>query len=238
MSKPNDFFLNMIGEAYRTQKEIEKQKNTYLPNGQRPKVDPALDDKILVLMLGIIAMVGVEPLKVIFRKNFGKKGIKVLTLLIACFAFFVIGIVILMMGIKNKNLPTGSLDGQISYIITGLFYIILCFFVLIKAILLIRDAKHINQDYKGDSHLLRFMASKWWSRERIQGIAEPFYTIAFGICFSLNVNILGGLPIVVCGLSLWGYMIMEKLFFGNRMENQIVSSNERLNKSDEFNNVQ
>lgn len=62
--------------------------------------------------------------------------------------------------------------------------------------------------YRGDSAVLANLYAGGWKQDRIQNIAEPLFLIAAGFFIS-SINVLGGVPIICCGIGMWIQYILE-----------------------------
>ncbi|RYE43696.1 MAG: hypothetical protein EOP48_22815 [Sphingobacteriales bacterium] len=95
MNQGNEIFKTLLQEAYDTHRKIEQHENENdsLPSGQRrKKLDPHLERKLFLLIVGILTFIGVEPVKVIFRKNLGPESFNMFRLVLAAFLFLILGL--------------------------------------------------------------------------------------------------------------------------------------------------
>ena len=208
-------------------------KNTFNPNKSNPKDDRA-DNELMLAALGLLAFVGADAMKVVFRENFGNRGLNLFRVILSFIAFMIIACI----GYHFSN-PEVEINPQFgthkTFLIASFFYAFLGFYVLIKGI---RHKKasgglNLHPEYKGDSRLLAsLITSGGWSQQNVQSWAEPLLTLAFG-GFLAAFNLLWGLPIVFCALSIWGYQIMEYLF-GHNPVNEKVQQHGYQNQNDDF----
>jgi hypothetical protein len=187
---------------------------------------------IFGLLLIAISFVGNEAIKVVFRNNFGKKDVK-FPGLIPCFLCF-IGFSIFAFTVMN------SADGFIkqvgspaSYFVTGILYIVLAFYVLQRGYILRK--KNQNNDHsnpKGDSVLLGFLL-KDLSQGKVQNLAEPLVVLTAGLAFCL-FNLLAGLPLILCALSVWLELLRVWIFGKNDLHQNVIQINSQANKQNGF----
>lgn len=173
---------------------------------------PGSENRGLLAVLGLLAFVGEEAVQVLFRKNFGKDGLNPVRVIV-CFVFFELIAVIcfLIWGYADHPFKVGG--SQTSFIWAGTFYMLLGLTVLIKGKKDIENSKISTKTYKyaGDSALLGFLTSEGWSHAKIQSIWEPIFVIAIGTFLSF-INLLWGIPVIYCGLSVWICSILDALF--------------------------
>jgi hypothetical protein len=159
------------------------------------------DNLLMIALVGVLAFSGVETVKIIFRRNFGAKGVDALKL-VACFIVFV-ALGILSFHLSGEETDVGT---PLTYKIAGFFHLVLGFFVLGKGLELRKESRKFNirpENYQGDSHLLAFLLKDgWWSHAKVQTIAEPLITLAVGILLSA-VNPILGIPLIFCAISVW-----------------------------------
>ena len=242
-SNADDFFKNLAGQAWKTHREVEKvrEENSLKKYGETLKPEDETAKRLLTFMiLGLIAFVGVEPAKAVLRRNMGKGAINHIRLFIACSFFFFCGLIAVGVAIAffiGKIDPSGNaalIDGGFSYLLTGILYVFFSGYAFIKA----QNAggNNIPYNYQGDSVLLKYLPG--WNNSTAKWLAEPVAVILTGIIFSLFINIPGGIPIVISGLSMWAYAIMELFFFGNHMKNTVLRKNMEMNQNETFNKVE
>lgn len=232
-----EFLKNIIGTAYKTQQEINKQKKAqqrpFTPGTFNPpvEVDKHLIRVIYGCFLAIFAFVGAEPVKVIYRKNFGKGGLHPICLVVSCALFGILGVVSILAafaGLSNDIVPVEKMrfiqaeGGFVSYAIIGVLYLWIATYVYTKGM---KDIKESNKNrykpgYTGDSELLIFLKKEGWSEGKIKWIGEPLsvFLIGIAICF---LNLLGGIPIIVCSLSLVIYSAIDHFLLQNELEDTI-----------------
>jgi hypothetical protein len=202
MSKADNLFSGLVGKAINESIESTRDNN-----------NPAYIRLVLAIS-GILLFVGNEAIKVVFRKNFGFKGISIGRVIVCFLCFLTFGIVGIVFSISNDGRELSDLwFGRSSFFVSGVFYILLSFYLLRKAF--VQRANAIkNQDfsdYQGESDLLNTLHLHGWSQTRIKYLAEPLYTLLLGatvFCY----NPFAAIPFLICSLSVWGFGIMEFMF--------------------------
>ena len=181
-------------------------------------------------LFSILILSGAEGMRVIFRNNFGKHGINLTRLVICSFCFALIS----YFSFKGESFGLDIDDSPgtaNSFFITGIIYALLSALILIKGIICKINArqKYPDSDYHGDSTLLGFLANYSLRQNIIQNLAEPLYTLIMGVLFWLY-NPVGGIPLIICALSLWANILFD-LLFGNHaipvMQNEIRSNQQQ-----------
>jgi hypothetical protein len=211
-------------------------KNTFVPNKTGPN-DNRVENQLQLAALALLAFVGADALKTVFRKNFGSNGLSLLRVVISFVAFCLIAVLGFILNQPNSNINE-AYGSRESYFFVSIFYLGLAFYVLIKGIKHKKasQAAHINPDYKGDSHLLSgLITTSGWSQANVQNWAEPLLTIAVGVVLAL-INVLWELPIIFCALSIWGYQVVEYLFGQNQVDEKIRKSGYQ-NPNDDFTQI-
>jgi len=172
---------------------------------------PGTENRGLWAALGLFAFVGEEAVQILFRKNFGKDGLDKLRIVL-CFALFEILAIICVLTWQYADHPLEKIGSESSFIWAGIFYLVLGFVILLKGSSDFKKAIGSKKPYKyaGDSALLGFLASEM-SQSKIQNFWEPIFVIAIGIFFTC-INLLWGIPVIYCGLSVWICNVLDRLF--------------------------
>lgn len=165
--------------------------------------------KLFLAFLAILAFVGVEAVKIVFRKNFGVKGISTLRLAISIIIFGMIS----SFGFVEYYAPTDLSKGygHSSFLAMGVLYAILTTYLIVKGwIEKTKSSNVLNEYYRGDSVILAFLmkGEKGWKQSTVQNFAEPVLMLALGFFF-FSINPFLGIPIAFCGLSVWFNLILE-----------------------------
>lgn len=204
MSNSDDVFKKISGEVV---------KNYFEPSDNKKA-----NTKFWYALLGVLFFVGSEAVKVIFRKNFGKKGLDTIRLILCSIALILIGGSAFFLS-KSSKYAFDS-DSQTWFIVAAVFYVILGIYTLVKGLGDIAKAGQNNNaatNYKGDSNLLGFLVTEGYTQSKVQNMAEPFLLIAVGVFLS-SFSFILGLPLIFCAVSVWVEQMIEKIFGVNQVE--------------------
>lgn len=197
----NDQIFNTLGKSF----------GKYAFEGLVDSKNERATNVAVLLALALLAYAGVEAVNLMFRKNFGKKGVNVYRLLLSSLAFVVIAVVAFnyYFDYTPDSMYMGS---KSSFLATGIFYILLTVFILIKGITaLSQQSDHaIHERYRGDSALLGFLAKGSWNPALVQNLGEPLLLLSFGF-FLMPINLLWGIPLMFCAISSWLHLLMETI---------------------------
>ena len=177
----------------------------YAFNGLMSEKDDKSKKIAMLLAIVIFAYAGVEAVKLIFRNNFGAKGLDIWRLVLSFGAFIGIGLIAF-----NDYSTYGEYEyladygSKNSFLITTILYSVLALYILVKGIIEVRkrSTNSVLSSYRGDSTILSFLKDSGWSQSKIQNFAEPLLVLAIGIFLS-PINFLLGLPLVFCAISVW-----------------------------------
>lgn len=172
--------------------------------------------RLPVLLWCLITYIGSEAVKVIFRKDFGKGGLRLDLIIISSLLFAGVSVYAFYQSliINDSERQTGTSD---SNFVTGILYAILCLYVLIVGISRYyksRKSEDIPENYLGTSFLIGPFFKGTWRIEKIQFYAEPLLTLAIGISFCF-VDLIAGIPLVFCGISTWVREAMLRFYLPN-----------------------
>lgn len=169
------------------------------------------DDKetfILILALsGILAFVGSEIVKVIFRGNFGIGGINIVRVILSFICLLGISFVFFFA-------PNEEIGSTTSFMFFGGFYTLLAFYTLIKGIKVYQQSqknKTMPPYFTGQSTLLSFLLVEGWKQKTLLNFIEPIIIICIGIGFTF-INYVAGIPLFFCAISIWIYQIVEFVY--------------------------
>ncbi|MFN4254425.1 MAG: hypothetical protein ACK4Q5_05425 [Saprospiraceae bacterium] len=196
-------------------------KNAFNPQ-KTGKDDNRAENELMLAALGLLAFVGADATKVVYRDNFGKDGFSMLRVVLSFLAFCLVAGIGFHFSGEETNIDP-KYGRHTTYLMAGIFYTVLAFYVLGKGIMAKKAANvsGIHPEYRGDSRLLSFlMTEKGWSQSNVQTWAEPLLTLAVGGLLAA-INLLWGLPIVFCAFSIWGYMVVEYLFAANPVSDRM-----------------
>lgn len=165
--------------------------------------------RFFLVSLALLTYVGVEIVKLVFRDNFGSKGISPIRVILSVIALFTIAGVSLIMTFGSKQDFEGINGNPAEFFVIFIFYLSMAIYISLKAL---RAYKHpndkIHPNYRGDSTILTFLMNDGWSQAKVQNLAEPLLVMALGIFFSI-VNVVWGFPLICCAISVWLHMILE-----------------------------
>lgn len=189
--------------------------------------------KITLAILGILAFIGNEAVKVLFHKNFGMTKAAFIRLALCFFCFAGISVISFISIYSTDNFAKdyGTPD---SHLIMGIVYSVLAFTILIKGI---TGRNTYDEHYVGDSNLLGFLKKEgWWNQERIQNLAEPLLVITLGttICF---FDLIGGLPLIFCAVSTWANMLFEMIFQNSSLQARVNKLNTQSKPKSDFHEI-
>ena len=164
--------------------------------------------------IGILFFTGAEAVRVVFRKDIYISQYSMIFIIVAFLCFTCLGVVpfFLFEYADENTLFFGNSDIQF---VTGILYIALAVFVLIKGIMYGMKSKEGvgSLSENGLNNTLTFLSGgkSGWSQKQIQNIGEPVFILLLGIilCF---INILAGLPLVACALSVWLFQLFNYVF--------------------------
>lgn len=173
--------------------------------------DNASKVRMIVFAIVLLTYVGVEAVRIIFRSNFGRKGIGIWQFIISIIVFVAITVFSYnsYSSFDNYMADYGS---ETSFFYTAIFYFGLSIFLLVKGIVEIRKkGKTTKSDsYRGDSILLGFLSESGWNQAKIQNLAEPLLVLAIGVSLS-PINLLLGLPLIISAISVWVHYLYDYL---------------------------
>lgn len=220
MSQSDDVFKKISGEVVK--------------NYLEPSDNKSANTRFWYALLGVLFFVGSEAVKVIFRKNFGKKGIDTTRIVLCSIVFILIGVFAFFLSKSNNH--SFAAENQTEFLIAAIFYIILSVYVLVKGFGAIEKAQKNDNaapNYKGDSELLSFLITEGGNQSTVQNLAEPFLLIVLGL-FLASFNFLLGLPLMFCGVSVWVEQVLEKIFGVNQVQETLNQKGYNQNQSDSF----
>lgn len=188
-------------------------------------LESALDDKnkkaenlatilgvaLFTLITGVILLSGTEASSLLLRKNFGRKGIYWLRLVLSIICFIVIGGISYYMYLDFKEKPIVAFSAE-SFFYGAIFNWFLAVVLILKAVYERnkKEDKTYHISYRGDSYLLAFLMKSSWKQSTVQNFAEPFLLISLGVFLS-SYNPLMGLPLLFCGFSSWIHLAWERI---------------------------
>lgn len=192
--------------------------------------------RLMLVALAILAFIGVETVKVIFRSNFGSKGLNLFKVILSVIAFGVISGVCYTIWADNSPEMRG-VGSPLSFKATAYFYAVLAIYILFQGIIQkYRSNDKVHPQYRGDSILLGFLMKDGWSQAKIQNLAEPLLILALG-AFLLVFNLYLGIPLIFCAVSVWLHMIMEAIFGVSQVRDILAEKGYQVSRNIEFTEV-
>ncbi len=201
MSNTDENFNALTGKAG---KEIIEASN---PNNNAAAI------RLFITLFGIVIFLGNDAVKIIFRKNFGMATGSFIRLLILSAILLILGIY-LSSGTGTIEVPGYEWGSPLSYIVTGILFIILSPFLLYKGVKYWQNPvrANVHPDYEGESNLLSFLHKDYsWSEGLIKYFAEPFYVLLLGVLYFI-FNPFGGIIIGTCAISVWLFPVLKSFF--------------------------
>lgn len=179
---------------------------------------------IIALVLAVfifIALIyaGVEVVKLLFRKNFGKQGVSMFRVVLCAIAFFALA-GFCYVASTDYTYELESLGTKESFFYASIFFLFLGLIVFIKGILSkVKNNENVPPIYRGDSSVLGFLIKGGWSQSLVQDLAEPLFFLALGV-YLLSFNFIWGLPVIFSAVSTWLHLGIESVFgfFDERSE--------------------
>lgn len=228
------------GELFNTvaAKAVEHIFKSY---DKKTKDDKVFQMKLAAFILGFFLFIGSEAVKIVFRSDFGAKGINIYKIFV-CFICFLIWGLVPLFAFSNEPIS----GGVIGAIISLLFFVILAFHVLLKGIRENNKAndqennrkkgKTLPQDFEGKSVLLSFLLKDGWSETKIQNIAEPLLTFAIGVFF-LAISPPASIAIIFCSISIWTLQIYNYVFGYNKVRETLSNHGYETGSEESFSKV-
>lgn len=191
----------------------------------------------IYVLLGAIALltyVGVDVVKIIFRKNFGRKGFNLFKVILGAIAFGAIAWVNFDFS-TSENPTMGDISFSPSVLfITAIFYGIVTLYLLAKGIMeKMRNVKTIHEAYRGDSIYFDFLVNEGWSPAKVQNVAEPLTLLGLGVFLSA-VNPFWGVPLIFCALSVWVYLLFEKFYGISHVRDILANQGYKRNSYEDY----
>lgn len=206
MQEPNAFFKNLLKMAGKNFVNIifgDSKKN---------------NDKAIIyffsIIVGILLFVGADSIKVLLRTNFGNKSISRIRIAIASILFFSWSGFCFLIGIIPSDFDATDIlninGGRASFVLVGVFYLIMSIavgFIGFRERILSFSSKKSEYN-EGDSIFFGYLQNHGITIETIQIKLEPFIIFIIGLVLSA-INFMFGIPILICGFSLFIYQIFE-----------------------------
>lgn len=98
---------------------------------------------------------------------------------------------------------------------TSGFYAFLAVYLIVKAVIRFQNQDAEQENVDSNSILFDFLTRFEIKTQIIESVIEPIALLAIGIYLSFY-NIFLGLPIAICGLSIWYNLIIKYIFYTNK----------------------
>lgn len=191
------------------------------PTGKNPKLINYRNYTIFLLFFLLMAVAFTEPYKVILRRRIGYKSLSYKRLLLAILIYFLWGSFLLLTSapINPKDLEIYSEAGIVALISGGIFYYLLCLFLLIQGT---KEYFKARKEFKADKHLENWQSHIYRgqsiffkstlakvSEEKVWYVREPLICLCISLIIAFlapaitYVFILIAIPLVYSSISFW-----------------------------------
>lgn len=225
MKNTDDIFENLGGIFFRNLIESSNEKNE------------AAHLRFMLAGLALLTFVGAEAVKLVFRTNFGSKGVSILRAFLCLLAFGLIATAAFAAWHQGPTESSEQIGSEASFFAMGVFYGALGLYVFIKAIVQkVRAKDTVHAQYRGDSYLLSSLMESGWTQARVQNLAEPLLTLALGV-FLTAFNLVWGLPLLFCAISVWLHQLLELVFGVSHVRDMLAEHGYRMSAQGGFSEV-
>ena len=225
MQNTDDIFESLGGIFFKNLIDSTNEKNS------------AAQTRLILAGIALLTFVGAEAVKILFRNNFGSKGINLLRAFLCLVGFGLISAGCIAAWFQSDSPDLEQIGSPKSFLLAGIFYAILGIYVFAKAIVQKARAKDlVHPQYRGDSYLLSFLMKSGWSQAKVQNLAEPLLTLAIGI-FPTPVNLLWGIPLLFCALSVWLHQLFELIFGVSHVRDVLAERGYQISRENGFSEV-
>lgn len=164
---------------------------------------------LFLIILALLGYAGVESIHLIFRNNFGKKGINMTRLIISVIAFGLLAFIAYRY-YAGFTVDDSTIGSRTSFLYTTIFYSALSILLVYKSFNSVTNDTNILEAYRGDSYLLGFLTKgeKGWKQSTVQNFYEPLTLLSVGV-FLTPINLFWGIPLIFCAISFWIHAILE-----------------------------
>ena len=185
-------------------------------------------------MLGILAFVGYEAVKITYRKNFGMTPLAWLRFVLCLLCFAGASVASFFWANSTDDFAKGAATPN-AHIASGIFFAALTLILLVKGIK--GASKTVDKNYNGDSNVLKFLMKEGWSQKKIQYLAEPLLTLVIGLVFC-TYNYFAGAAIMFCALSSWASILFEAFFPSHSIDDDANNMNQKHTRKTHFRKAQ
>lgn len=200
----------------------------HLIKSTREKKDNADIIFLLLPFIGMLLFLGHDAVKVTMRKNFGVSLNSMIRIVLCALCFIALGLFCIL----TDDPDFGS---AASLYISAAIYFTLAVIILERGCRQrVKTIKHqVNEMSEGQSDLLHFLKIDNWKDRQLIYIAEPLFVMALAGIISF-INFYAAIPIAVCGVSVWGYKLMEFILFSNTDSRKRAEAKASQQSAEEF----
>jgi hypothetical protein len=208
-------------------------ESIFEPSGSKGKKQGATFSALFFVALMTYA--GVEFVKIIFRKNFGKMGLNSVKLVlvglilavVAAVAFFSYGAEettksVFWRGTKNIEFWTGIL-----------YSFLLIYVAIVGFKEKGKNVHAIHPAYRGTSKVFKFMINEGWKPSKVQDLIEPLSLLALGVAL-LPFSILLGAPFIFFSISYWLHLFVEGIMDFHAARENLANQGHRVDEESGF----
>lgn len=189
----------------------------------------------IFFLLLIVTYAGVELVKILFRKRFGKKGLRSAKLVFVGLALLGVSIGAFTQYFTSDEVDPLWIGSKETALLTGILYVILFFYVAIKGFRE-KGKAHLYSTpeyYRGTSTIFSFLIKSGWKPSSVQNLAEPLFLLAIGI-FLLPNSFLLGLPLIASSISYWIHLAAERLMNFHDLRDQMADRGHKIDEESAF----
>lgn len=216
--------------------KLSKDFGTHLLQSFIDDKDPRSGNLVFLIGLAILAYAGVEIVNLVFRRNFGSKGINVFRMVLSVLLLFFLAY--WSYSYYAEYLPEyGYIGSRSSFLATSIFYVVLAVYVIYKGVGSFGSTEStLHPSYRGDSSLLGFLIKGGWTPAKIQNLAEPLLLFALGF-FLMPLNLYWGIPLMFCAISSWAHLGAEVVLDMLNQRNSLSNKGHAYNHNQSFTRV-
>lgn len=188
------------------------------------------------IFIALMTYAGVEFVKILFRKNFGKTGLRSSKLIFVCIALAILVVFAAIGYADYENVKNYWIYGSKNALLfTAIFYSFLILFVAIRGLIeKNRNNIHPISSYRGTSTVLSFLIEQGWKPSLVQNLAEPILLMAIGVFLIPTTSLLLGGPLVLFSISYWLHLLLETLMDFHNERNQMANTGHEVDQETTF----
>lgn len=188
-----------------------------------------------IFLLLLLTYAGVEFVKIVFRKRFGKRGIRSAKMVFVVIAMTIIAIVAYVGYFDTKAISEPIYGSKTTSLYTGIFYTIVVLYISFKTFKEKgrKNLYSIHENYRGTSTVLNFLIEGGWQPSTVQNLAEPLLMLAIGV-FLLPTSLLLGLPLVISATSYWIHLAAERILNFHDARDRMANKGHEVDQESAF----